>query len=140
MKKLTEEVFIEWLKAAFDYEKLRQDYEVEEELEIVQDGFDRCFGLEDETFQTGPFFRTIGIWIDRGTAAHDEAVDKEKLLCYSGDKRYYIEPGTQWYPFQVYLRFIEENIDALQRESEEEMEQTAKISLRDFLNDETDGS
>ena len=36
--------------------------------------------------------------------------------------------------------FVKENIDELQRASEEEMEQEAKISLRDFLNDETDGS
>lgn len=131
MKTLNEEVFIEWLKAAFDYEKLRQDYEVDEELEIIQDGFDRCFGLEDETFQTGPFFRTIGIWIDRGI--DEKAADKEKLLCYSDTKRYYIEPGTKWYPFQVYLRFVEENIDDIQRNAEEEMEQTARVSLRDFL-------
>ena len=138
MKKLTEEVFIEWLKAAFDYGKLTEDYEVDEELTLVQDGFDMCFGLEDETFQTGPYFRSIGVWVDRGI--EDEAADKEKLLIYSDPKRYYIEPGTQWYPFQVYIKFVKENIDELQRASEEEMEQEAKISLRDFLNDETDGS
>lgn len=134
MKTLNEDVFVEWLKAAFDYEKLKQDHDISEDLELIEDGFDMCFGLDDETFQTGPFFRSLGVWIDRGI--HDPAADKEKLLCYSDTKRYYIEPETQWYPFQVYLKFVKENIDDIQRNAEEEMEQTAKISLRDFLNDD----
>jgi len=140
MKTLDKDVFIEWLKAAFDYEKLKEEYEVEEDLVLMQDGQDLCFGDGTELgFCTGPFFNEIGVWVGRGMCSdskESKKFDKELLDKYSDTARYYIRPATEWVPFQVYLRFIEENLDDIQENAEEEMEQEARISLRDYLEGE----
>ena len=123
MKRLNENTFIEWIKTAFDIG----------DLVLLEDDLDRCFGPEDETLHIGPFFNSFGVWIDRGT---DERTHDEKLLLrYSNVNKYYIEPRTEWAPYQIYLIFTEENIDEIQKNAEQEMEQTAKISLKDFLSD-----
>lgn len=135
MKTLDKDVFVEWLKATFDYKKLKEEYEVEEDLVLMQDGQDFCFGDGTELgFSTGPFFNESGVWITRGRCCDESGeVNKEILDRYSDTTRYHIKPATEWAPFQVYLRFVEENLDDIQENAEEEMEQEARISLRDYL-------
>ena len=128
--------FIEWLRAAFDFEKIIEENELGG-LVLKQDGQDFCFGEGTELgFSTGPFFNDKGVWIGRGMCSEEsKEVNKEILKRYSDTTRYYIQPETEWTPLQIYLKFVEENIDDIQSNAEEEMEQEAKISLLNFLKD-----